>query len=79
MDQVYVRSKKNAEPLIMLGKKLGYKCGGKKEVLGAIVPKEKTGSFYKGNNRIFKLIIFMVENMKEQKATNVTWHHIKWH
>lgn len=47
MNQVYVRSKKNAEPLIMRGKKLGYKCGGKKEVLGAIIPKEKTESFVK--------------------------------
>ena len=47
MDQIYVRSKKDAEPLIMKGKALGYKCGGKKEVLGAIVPKEKTESFLK--------------------------------
>jgi single-stranded DNA-specific DHH superfamily exonuclease len=47
MDQVYVRSKKNAEQLIMRGKKLGYKCGGKKEVLGAIIPKDKTESFIK--------------------------------
>ena len=44
-DQVYVRSKKNAEPMIMRGKSLGFKCGGKKEVLGAIVPKEQTDSF----------------------------------
>jgi hypothetical protein len=26
---------------------LGYRCGGKKEVLGAVVPKEKTESFVK--------------------------------
>jgi len=45
MDQVYVRSNKNAEPLIKRGKDLGFKCGGKKEVLGAIVPKDKTDSF----------------------------------
>ena len=46
-DQIYVRCKKNAEPMITRGKSLGYKCGGKKEVLGAIVPKEKTDSFVK--------------------------------
>jgi len=45
MDQVYVRSNKNAEPMIKRGKDLGFKCGGKKEVLGAIVPKDKTDSF----------------------------------
>ena len=44
-DQIYVRSDKNAEPIIKRGKELGFKCGGKKEVLGAIVPKEKTTSF----------------------------------
>ena len=44
-DQVYVRSKKNAEPMIKRGKELGFKCGGKKEVLGAIIPKNKTNSF----------------------------------
>lgn len=46
-DQIYMRCKKSAEPMIMRGKSLGYKCGGKKEVLGAIVPKEKTDSFVK--------------------------------
>jgi len=45
MDQIYVRSTKNAEPMIMRGKALGLKCGGKKEVLGAVVPKDKTDSF----------------------------------
>ncbi len=44
-DQIYMRSKKNTEPLIKKGKKLGFKCGGKKEVIGAIVPKEKTNMF----------------------------------
>ena len=44
-DQIYMRSIKNAEPMIQRGKSLGYKCGGKKEVLGAIVPKNKTESF----------------------------------
>ena len=44
-DQVYMRSHKTAEPMIKRGKDLGFKCGGKKEVLGAIVPKEKTDSF----------------------------------
>jgi len=47
LDQIYVRSKKNAEPLITRGKSLGFKCGGKKEVLGAMVPKDKTDSFVK--------------------------------
>ncbi|KYK30013.1 single-stranded DNA-specific exonuclease [Thermoplasmatales archaeon SG8-52-1] len=44
-DQIYMRSIKNAEPMIQRGKSLGFRCGGKKEVLGAIVPKEKTDSF----------------------------------
>jgi len=44
-DQIYLRSSKNAEPMIMRGKELGFKCGGKKEVLGAIVPKDMTESF----------------------------------
>jgi len=44
-DQVYVRCKKTAEPMIQRGKECGFKCGGKKEVLGAIVPKENTNSF----------------------------------
>jgi single-stranded DNA-specific DHH superfamily exonuclease len=45
MDQIYVRSKKNLQRLIQQGKKLGYRCGGKNEVLGAVIPKEKTESF----------------------------------
>jgi hypothetical protein len=44
-DQLYVRSIKNIEPMIKRGKDLGYKCGGKKEVLGVILPKNKTDSF----------------------------------
>jgi len=44
-DQIYVRSSKNLEPMIKRGKFLEYKCGGKKEVLGAITPKDKTNSF----------------------------------
>ena len=44
-DQIYLRCKKNAEPIIKKGKELGYKCGGKKEVLGAVVPKDKTNMF----------------------------------
>ncbi len=46
-DQIYVRSGKDLQPLIQQGKMLGYRCGGKKEVLGAVVPKEKTESFVK--------------------------------
>jgi single-stranded DNA-specific DHH superfamily exonuclease len=46
MDQIYVRSNKNnLEPMIRRWKSLGFKCGGKKEVFGAIVPKDKTDSF----------------------------------
>jgi single-stranded DNA-specific DHH superfamily exonuclease len=44
-DQIYLRSLKDAQPIIQRGKDLGFKCGGKKEVLGAIVPKEKTDFF----------------------------------
>ncbi len=44
-DQLYVRSFKNIEPMIERGKSLGYKCGGKKEVLGVILPKNATESF----------------------------------
>jgi hypothetical protein len=44
-DQIYVRSSTNLQPLIQQGEMLGYRCGGKKEVLGAVVPKEKTESF----------------------------------
>lgn len=46
LDQIYVRTNnENMEPMIQRGKQLGFKCGGKKEVLGAIIPKEKTNSF----------------------------------
>jgi hypothetical protein len=44
-DQIYVRSGKDLQPLIQQGMMLGYRCGGKKEVLGAVVPKEKTELF----------------------------------
>ncbi len=44
-DQLYVRSTKNLESMIERGKTLGFKCGGKKEVLGIILPKDKTDSF----------------------------------
>ena len=44
-DQVYVRSNKSLEPLIKRAKSLGYNAGGKKEVMGAIVPKDKTDCF----------------------------------
>jgi len=46
-DQIYMRGKKDAAPIIARGKELGFKCGGKKEVLGAIVPKNQTDSFLK--------------------------------
>ncbi len=57
-DQIYMRSKKNAEQIIKKGKELGFKCGGKKEVLGAIVPKDKTNMF------IEEIMIFL-ENTGE--------------
>ena len=45
-DQLYVRTTdKDMKPLIEKGKNLGFKCGGKKEVLGAIIPKDKTDLF----------------------------------
>jgi len=44
-DQVYVRSGKDLQPLIQQGRMQGYRCGGKKEVLGAVIPREKTESF----------------------------------
>jgi len=45
-DQLYVRTINNdMQPMIQKGKEYGFKCGGKKEVLGAILPKEKTESF----------------------------------
>ena len=59
-DQVYVRSKKNCEPLIMLGKKMGFKCGGKQEVFGAIVPKNQTQNLM---GKIFDF--FEIKNVKE--------------
>ncbi len=41
-DQLYARAKKDLEPMIQQGKQLGFNCGGKKQVLGAIVPKAQT-------------------------------------
>jgi len=58
-DQIYMRSKKNAEPIIKKGKQLGFKCGGKKEVLGAIVPKNKTNMF------IEEIMLFLNNKMEE--------------
>jgi hypothetical protein len=45
MDQIYVRSAKDLQPMIQQAKMLGYRCGGKTEVLGAVVLKERTESF----------------------------------
>jgi len=45
-DQLYVRTiDQDMKPMIQKGKDYGFKCGGKKEVLGAILPKEKTQAF----------------------------------
>ena len=46
-DQIYMRCAKNAEPMIRRGKQQGFRCGGKKEVMGAILPKDKTDDFVK--------------------------------
>jgi len=57
MDQIYVRSGKNLQPLIQQGKMLGYRCGGKTEVLGAVVPKEKTESFVQETLRFLSISV----------------------
>ena len=45
-NQLYVRTiDQDMKPMIQKGKSYGYKCGGKKEVLGAILPKQKTQPF----------------------------------
>jgi single-stranded DNA-specific DHH superfamily exonuclease len=45
-DQLYVRTvHQDMQPMIQKGKAYGFKCGGKKEVLGAILPKHKTQEF----------------------------------
>ncbi len=45
-DQFYCRSeKKDLRPLIQLAKRRGFNAGGKKEVLGAIIPKGETEGF----------------------------------
>jgi len=45
MDQIYVRSNKDLTPMIQKWKTTGLKAGGKKEVLGAVVPKNKTNAY----------------------------------
>ena len=45
-NQLYVRTiNQDMKPMIQKGKEYGFKCGGKKEVLGAILPKQKTQDF----------------------------------
>jgi len=44
-DQLYARSTKDLEPMIQLGKQIGFNCGGKKQVLGAIIPKHQTQDY----------------------------------
>ena len=47
-DQVYARSgSRDMEPIIRRGRALGFRAGGKEDVLGAVVPKEKTEAFLK--------------------------------
>ena len=46
MDQVYARSnRKDMTSLIEFGVKKGYSAGGKRDVLGAVVPKEETEEY----------------------------------
>ena len=40
-----MRSKKDLQLLIQKGREMGFRCGGKAEVMGAVVPKEKTEGF----------------------------------
>jgi hypothetical protein len=61
-DQIYVRSGKNLQPLIQQGKTFGYRCGGKTEVLGAVVPKDKTDSFVQ---EILRFLSIPVETKKQ--------------
>ena len=63
-DQIYVRSKKNLQPLIQQGKTLGYRCGGKTEVLGVVVSKEKTESF------VHEILRFLSNSTEEKKPKN---------
>jgi len=44
-DQLYVRSSQDLEPIIQQLKAAGLRAGGKKEVLGAIVPKAQTEAY----------------------------------
>ncbi len=60
-DQIYVRSQCNLQPLIVQGKTLGYRCGGKAEVFGAIVPKEKTEVF------VYEIIHFLSKDATSKK------------
>jgi hypothetical protein len=62
MDQIYVRSGKDLQPLIQQGKMFGYRCGGKKEVLGAVVPKKKTELFVQ---EILRFLTISVEMKKK--------------
>ncbi|MDD3493424.1 MAG: single-stranded DNA-specific exonuclease [Candidatus Thermoplasmatota archaeon] len=56
-DQIYVRSTRgNLQSLIQRGKERGYRCGGKKEVLGAILPRAETGDF------VAEILAFLNEN-----------------
>jgi hypothetical protein len=64
MDQIYVRSNKDMQPLIQQGNSLGFRCGGKAEVLGAVVPKEKTESFVQETLRFLSI---SVETKKQLK------------
>lgn len=53
-DQIYIRSRKNLQPLIEWGKSQGFQCGGKTEVLGAVLLKEQTNDFVQEILRFLK-------------------------
>jgi hypothetical protein len=52
-DQLYCRSSRDMQPMIDRALSLGYNAGGKRDVLGAIVPKCETDSF------VEELIVFL--------------------
>ena len=55
VDQLYVRTiNKDMEPMIKRGKDLGFTCGGKKEVLGALITRNQTEEFIEELKDFFK-------------------------
>ncbi len=44
-DQIYIRNGKNLEEILEKARERGYSAGGKKEVIGIVLPKEETEAF----------------------------------